>query len=246
MPSYKVHYPNGKPPPPSRLPAAQFWGLCFVVYMLLQFPLVRIPIVFLSTWIHELGHGMGAVFTGGRFLELTIYPPNLSGTALTAKSTNFQHLSVLFLGLLAPSLLGVVMIFLTRGLSWYRVSLILLTVLLVLSQIWAADMFTRLTLAMAAIILGGMAWKMPSSWLVYITQILAIALCLDALTDFSYFFMGGGVINGVVMQSDTAKIGGILGGPHWLWGAVITLLSIIILVMGVFFSDKWARDHPRA
>jgi len=246
MRSYKVVYPNGKPPAPSRLPAAQFWGLCFIVYMLLQFPLVRIPIVFLSTWIHELGHGMGAILTGGSFSKLTIYPPNLSGTALTSTTNNFQRLSVLFLGLLAPSLLGVVMIFLTRGLSWYRASLILLTVLLVLSQLWAADMFTRLTLAISALIFGGMAWKIPSSWLVYITQILAIALCLDALTDFRYFFMGGGVIDGVMMQSDTASISRILGLRYWFWGAVVTLLSIIILVLGVFFSDKWARDHPRA
>ena len=244
MASYKVHNLNNQNRPP-RLPAAQFWGLCFIVYLLIQFPLVRIPIVFLSTWIHELGHGLGAIFTGGEFKKLTIYPPSLSGTALTYTTHSFQKLSVLFLGLLAPSLLGVVMIFLTRGLSRYRLSLIILAVLLLVSQIWAADAFTRLALAFGASLIGAMAWKFPVNWLVYLTQILAIALCIDALTDFSYFFVGGGEINGQVMSSDTAKIGSILGGPYWLWGGVVTLLTIIILVFGVYFSDKWARDHEQ-
>ena len=114
-----------------------------------------------------------------------------------------------------------------------------------MSQIWAADAFTRLALAFGASLIGAMAWKLPVNWLVYVTQILAIALCIDALTDFSYFFVGGGEINGQVMSSDTAKIGSILGGPYWLWGGVVTLLTILILVFGVYFSDKWARDHEQ-
>ena len=59
---------------PPRLPATQFWGLCFIVWLVLQVPIARIPIMFLSTWAHELGHGLGAVFTGGRFSELTVFP----------------------------------------------------------------------------------------------------------------------------------------------------------------------------
>ena len=51
-------FKNIKPLPP-RLPATQFWGLCFIVFMLLQMPLVRTPIMFTSTWAHELGHGLG-------------------------------------------------------------------------------------------------------------------------------------------------------------------------------------------
>jgi len=232
-------FKNIKPLPP-RLPATQFWGLCFIVWMVLQFPLARIPILFLSTWAHELGHGLGAVFTGGKFIELTVFP-NFSGVAQTATANDFQRIMVILLGLLGPSLLGLLMIVFTRALNWYRVSIIILAGLLVMSQIWAADSFTRTTLAGGAVLLGLIAWKVPNQAVLYIAHIIAIALCLNALTGFGYFFIGNAEVAGSVYRSDTGVMADILFGPHWLWGVLIAGLSVIILFVGVFFSDKWAR-----
>lgn len=234
-----VKFKNIKPLPP-RLPAPQFWGLCFVVWMVLQVPMARIPILFLSTWVHELGHGLGAIFTGGKFIELTVFP-NFSGVAQTATTTSFQRVMVILLGLLGPSLLGVLMIILTRALNWYRVAIIVLTALLAMSQIWAADSFTRLALGGGAVILGLIAWKVPNQAVLYISHIIAIALCLNALTGFGYFFMGNAEIAGSIYRSDAGVMSDILGGPHWLWGGLIAVLSIIILFAGVVLSDKWAR-----
>jgi len=208
--------------------------------MLLQFPLVRVPILFLSTWAHELGHGLGAVFTGGRFIELTVFP-NFSGLAQTATSNNFQRAMVIILGLLGPSVLGVLMIILTRALNWYRVAIIVLTALLVISQLWAADSFTRITLAGGALILGLIAWKVPNHAVLYIAHIIAIALCLSALTGFGYFFMGNAEIAGSLYRSDSGALADILGGPHWIWGGLTAALSIVILLAGVILSDKWAQ-----
>jgi len=121
--------------------------------MILQVPLARIPILFLSTWAHELGHGLGAIFTGGKFVELTVFP-NFSGLAQTSTDSSFQRAMVIVMGLLGPSLLGVLMIILTRALNWYRVAIVVLAALLLLSQIWAADSFTRQALGGGTIILG--------------------------------------------------------------------------------------------
>lgn len=225
---------------PQRLPATQFWGLCFIVWLVLQVPMVRVPIMFLSTWAHELGHGLGAVFTGGQFKELTVFP-NFSGLAQTATSSDFQRAMVILFGLLGPSLLGVLMIVLTRALNWYRVALVVLAVLLAMSQIWAADNFTRMTLGAGMVILGVIAWKIPSQAVLYISHIIAIALCLNALTGFGYFFVGSAEVAGSVYASDTGVMADILFGPYWLWGGLIAALSVIILFAGVVLSDKWAR-----
>ena len=228
-------------PLPQRLPATQFWGLCFIVYMVLQVPLVSIPIRFLSTWAHELGHGLGAVFTGGKFVELTVFP-NFSGLARTGTSNDFQRAMVIILGLLGPSIIGVLMIILTRALNWYRVAIVILAVLLAMTQIWAADSFTRMSLAGGMVILGLIAWKVPNQAVLYISHIIAIALCLNAMTGFGYFFVGSAEIAGSVYASDTGVLADSFFGPYWLWGGLIAALSMIILLAGVILSDKWARN----
>ena len=202
--------------------------------------MARIPIMFLSTWAHELGHGLGAVFTGGRFIELTVFP-NFSGIAQTSTVNDFQRAMVILLGLLGPSLLGVLMIIFTRALNWYRVAIIVLAVLLALSQIWAADSFTRLALGGGTLVLGLIAWKVPDQAVLYVSHIIAIALCLNALTGFGYFFIGNAEVSGSLYRSDTGVMSDILGGPHWLWGGLIAALSVVILVAGVALSDKWSR-----
>lgn len=202
--------------------------------------MARIPILFLSTWAHELGHGLGAVFTGGEFKELTVFP-NFSGIALTATVNDFQRAMVILVGLLGPSLIGVLMIVLTRALNWYRVAIVVLALLLAMSQIWATDSFTRIALGGGTVILGLIAWKIPSQAVLYISHIIAIALCLNALTGFGYFFIGNAEVAGSLYRSDTGVMADILFGPHWLWGALIAGLSVVILFVGVIFSDKWAR-----
>lgn len=227
---------------PARLPATQFWGLCVVVFMILQFPLVRLPVLFLSTWAHEFGHGLGAIITGGRFVELTVFP-NFSGVAQTATRSDFSRAMVIVFGLLGPSVLGVFMIALTRAFSLYRLAILALAGLLALSLIWAADGFTLITLGAGAVILGLMGWKLSDRILLYVAYVVAIALCLSALTGFGYFFMGNADVAGGTYRSDTGVLADLWGGPHWLWGGLMVILSVVILIGGVFLSDRWAQGQ---
>jgi len=228
-----------------RLPAMQFWGLCIVIFMVLQFPLVRVPVLFLSTWAHEFGHGLGAIITGGRFDKLTVFP-NFSGVAQTATSNNFSRAMVVVVGLLGPSLLGVFMITLTRAFSLYRASILALAALLALSLIWAADLFTVVTLGGGAVLMGLLGWKLPNRILLYVAYVVAIAMCLTSLTGFSYFFIGNAEVAGGMYRSDTGILADLWGGPHWLWGGVMVVLSVAILFAGVFLSDRWARGRTVA
>ena len=41
------------------------------------------PFALVATWAHEMGHGIGAIATGNRFVELELYA-NLGGQALIA------------------------------------------------------------------------------------------------------------------------------------------------------------------
>lgn len=238
------HAENPKRRGPERLPAQQFWGLCFVTFLILQMPLIRVPVLFLSTWAHELGHGLGAILTGGSFVRLQIFP-SFSGVATTLTATDFQQGVVVILGLLGPSLLGAILLIGSRAFNLSRFCLIGLTLMLILSQIWSEDIFTRLTLGAAALIIGASAWKLPTTPVVYLAHIVSIAFCLTALTGFGYFFMGNADISGALYRSDTGILADILGGPHWIWGALLAALSILILLGSVIFADKWAHRMAR-
>ena len=235
---------NFRPLPP-RLPPEQFWGLVVVTFLMLQVPVLRIPVMFLSTWAHELGHGFGALMTGGSFRQLQVLP-DFSGIATTGTSTRFQRFMVVVVGLLGPSLLGVLLLFMTRGLNWYRAALALLSGLLLLSQIWAADLFTRGVLAASLLVVALMAWKLPARGALLAAHVVAIALCLNALTMFGYFFIGNAEVAGQLFQSDTGVLQSEIGGPYWLWGLLLTAVSIAILIGGTLASDRWARGHGRA
>lgn len=227
----------------ARLSPTQFWGLVVIVFMVMQFPLVRIPIFFISTWAHELGHGLGALITGGAFYDLTVFP-NFSGVASIGTSNNLSRAVAIMGGLLGPSLLGVVLIGLTRGLHWPRAALAIMAALMALSLIWAADMFTIVTLGVGTALFGLTAWKLPDGATSWVAHIVAIALCLNALTSFGYFFIGNAEFAGNTHRSDTGALADIWVGPYWFWGGVMVVLSVVILLIGVILSDRWARRHP--
>ncbi len=210
--------------------------------MMMQLPFVRLPVLFLSTWAHELGHGLGALMTGGRFLELTVYP-DFSGVALTQTYGVVSRAAVIIVGLIGPSVLGVLMIGLTRGLGRYRLAMMGLSALLATSLIWAADLFTFAAVGAGALLTGLVGWMLPDRALLYVAYILAIALCLSALTGFGYFFIGNAEVAGAEYRSDTGVLADLWGGPYWLWGGLLALLSVGLLAVGVIASDRLARQR---
>ncbi len=234
-----------KKPPQKHLSQTQFWGLVLVLFFSMQVPVVRTPIRFLSTWIHELGHGFGAIIAGGQFESLQV-SPDFSGLAYTYTSGVFGRFMTLSMGLLGPAIMGVILLFLSRGLNWNRTAILLLTVLLGLSQIWAADMFTRALLGALFFVFGLCAWKLSEGPILYLAQVTAIVIALNVPSDFGYFFVGGGMSAGQMYRSDTGQLADLLGGPHWFWGTVMAALSIVFLLVGVLASDRWARKRGSA
>ncbi len=73
------------------------------------------PFTLLSTWVHEMGHGVTALLLGGRFARLDIFA-DASGLATTAVIPGWRQGVVAAGGLLAPPLLGMLLLVLGRRL----------------------------------------------------------------------------------------------------------------------------------
>lgn len=202
----------------------------------MQVPVIGNPVAFLGTWVHEMGHGLGAIMTGGQFLEMVV-SPDFSGMAYTSFSGNGSRMILIITGLLAPSFVGALLLILARGLGQGRLALGLLVFgLFVCGLFWAGDMFTRITVLGAGLILGLIAVKTPQAFRVIFAQIVAVSICLNAVNQIDYYFMRGGVSGGREVVSDTEVLTQIFGLPHVVWALLLTGTALLMLFLAVRMS----------
>ena len=199
---------------------------------------VQWPFEMLTTYVHELGHGLGAIAMGGNFIELKLFVtgggvaissgvPDGVGRAVTAAS-----------GLLAPSIVGG--LFILAGRSKLAASTILIGfsgLMLLSCALWIRSVF-GLTLV-GGLGLVFLIFGMRSSQGVhqFLIQFFAVHMLVDTLTGtMSYLFTESFERDGQLRHSDTANIAANLGGTYWAWGIVIALISISIF----YFSFRRA------
>ena len=213
----------------TQIDASMFWLLVFAIWMAGQVPVLGKPFRLLATWVHELGHGLGAILTGGSFDQMVI-SPNFSGLAHTFTGSDWQRVIVLLGGLLGPACAGAIMLIMTRRFNLSRLALFLLSAALIATLVlWAGDNFTRFSVLGFAIVVTVIAVKAPPLIRSLCAHIIALSFCLNAVVDFGYFFMSSkkAGLDGVV--TDTSALANIVGGPHIFWALVPSILSIIIL-----------------
>lgn len=205
---------------------------------------IRVPVTFIGTWVHELGHGLGALATGGTF-ERMMVSPDFSGVAYTSVAGPAEHVVVVLSGLLAPAIAGGLMLIVVRGLGLSRLALWILTGGLLLSGLlWAGDMFTRVTVLGTGAIMGLIAVKTKPSFQMVAAQIIAITFCLNAISHIDYFFMRGAVSGERSIISDTTVLAEVIGLPHFVWGILLTLMSLGILYLAMRVSEAIAPPEP--
>jgi len=228
---------------PATLNTVMFWGLVIFCWWLMQMPLVGKPFSLLGTWAHELGHGMGALISGGEFTRMII-TPRFGGRAFVITTGTASHVMVLVGGLLGPCLIGAIILIMSRG--WRMSGLALSTLCLSLFAsifFWAGDPFTKVTLLTLGIAIFGVLALGGRFIRSLAAQVIAIELCLNAVMGFDYFFSDTATVAGDTSASDTADLAQILGGTHTLWGLLLSVISILILWAAFRVSGALDMGH---
>jgi len=191
--------------------------------------LVIYPFSLLATWAHEMGHGLTALIAGGRFQQLEVLP-GLSGLALTAVSGAGAQAAVSAGGLIGAPLLGALVVAVGPRAGWSRGILAGLAVALVTSvAIWVRNPFGVVAVSLAAVGVGLAAWRFTPWRRFVLVQLIGVQLSLSALRNWEYLFMADAKIGGRIIPSDVSAIGRAVGGPYWLWGALILILNLALL-----------------
>lgn len=208
------------------------------------------PFVILSTWFHEMGHGLTALLLGQHFEQLLIFA-NGSGVAesrMDPGTSRFVDAAIAAGGPLAPSAVGALLIVASahpkawRPVLWLAAAAILASV-----AIWVRSATGWWALPLVAAILGLVAWRGSPAWARFTLQFMGMLGALSMLRDFDYLFSEQAVIGGQTMLSDTGAIEASLAMPHWLWAGLILLASGLMVGAALKYAlaEKRLRPPPR-
>lgn len=207
------------------------------------------PFVILTTWFHEMGHGLTALAMGQDFQRLMIYP-NGSGVAESLVHPDASPLTLAAIaagGPLAPSLAGAGLILASAHERLWRPTLWAVSAAIFASVIiYVRSPVGYSVLPLVAACLALVAWRAPAGFARFMLQFLGVLAAMSMLRDFDYLFTERAVIGGQAILSDTGQIEAALVLPHWVWAALIILLSAIMIGASLKYalSEKRLRRRP--
>ena len=201
------------------------------------------PFTILTTWFHEMGHGLTALLMGHGFEQLVIYSDG-SGFAESSHSGNPSGLTNALIaagGPLGPVLAGSLLILASAQKRRWRPALLILAGVIGLSVlIWVRSITGLIVLPLLAGTLAVIAWR-GADWLrQFSLQFLGVLGAMSMFRDWDYLFSESAMIGGRYMPSDTGAIEQALILPHWVWAALIVGISGVMV--GASLKYALARD----
>lgn len=193
-------------------------------WLLWDTPLVY-PIKIFVVMLHELGHAIAALVTGGQVVGIQIFPEE-GGVTFTRGGWPFIILSAGYLGSL---LAGSVLLYLSSRRRGGRGLMIALAVLIAASTLlFVRNFFGVIYGLLAAAALWFSAYRLPTRVNLYIVRFIAVACCLYALLDirsdlFSFAPVSGAVVN------DAIALNRLTGIPALIWSVLWLVVSLWVL-----------------
>lgn len=236
--------PAGPASPPALSPGeiAGLVALALLVAALLTWidwlrPLAY-PFRLFLTLIHELGHGLAALATGGRFLRFVVFPDG-SGLAYTAGG---WRLVVIPAGYLGAAAFGAVLILAGRSRRGGRAALglvggavVLLTLRYGLPTLFTAQVGAGLLTVAGGLGIGALlVWIAVAAgrrWTIFTLYLLAIEAGLAASTDLWTLI---GLSTGDAVATDARSMAELTHLPALVWAVLWALAAAAILGAAVW------------
>lgn len=206
------------------------------------------PFSILTTWFHEMGHGMTALLLGHDFERLMIFPDGsgIAESRLDAGTGVLSQAAIAAGGPLAPSVVGSLLIIASAQKKYWRPALTVLALSIVVSTAFYVRSGVGLAmLPLVAALIGLIAWRASDGLARFALQFLGVLAAMSMLRDFDYLFTERANIGGNAMLSDTGAIEAALFLPHWFWAAVIILISTVMIGASLKYALRDQRKPPR-
>jgi hypothetical protein len=189
----------------------------------------------LITTVHELGHGLAAILTGGDFARFVVYPDG-SGVAFTAGGWRFV---VIPAGYLGAALFGAFLITLGRNQRRSRMALAVIGVLLILlslrfgiPNVITPDWIWGLLTTIFGFIFGGVllwvAFKASANWVIFLLHLVAIRAGLTSFSDLVALIGLSSDLFGV-QNNDARSMASLTYVPALVWAVLWTVIAFLLI-----------------
>ena len=175
--------------------------LVIVIWQLPQLNGLLYPFRFFVTSVHELGHGLAALLSGGQFLSYEVF-----GSGAGVASTSGGNPAVIIpAGYIGTALFGAVLLYLTNRTRFTKTVAVLLGVLFtVLTLLFARNLTAWLAGAGSAAALILLGWKAPRFVTTFVLNVIAMVTGLNAVLD----------LWGLLHSLDSEVVSGLGGVPN--------------------------------
>lgn len=213
--------------------------------VLLAMPLLGYPFRLLMTIVHELGHGLAAVLTGGEFIRFVVYP-NGAGLAFTQGGWRFVVIPAGYLGV---ALFGAGLILLGRSFKWSRMALALIGGLMIyfalrygVPTLFAGEMLAGALTIFSGVVFGALillaAFKAPPGGIVFLLHLLAFQAALTAFSDL-IGLIGLSTRFFDAPENDALSMAQLTYIPALVWALLWAVVALALIGSAVWFT--WVR-----
>lgn len=243
-PGLKLAKPALKPgPSKAQLTSAARWALVgstlatLAIFLTPGLAFIAIPLMYLSTLVHEMGHGVGSLLSGGEWRDFYMYSDG-SGVAHIRPDSHFGVAFSCAAGLVGPAVVAAG--FLALGLRPHLARLALLGAGLFFALaliLWVRGGFGMTFTALVGGACIAVALIAPNEVARATLLFLATQLALSVYSRGDYLFedyVDGQMTGGKRAPSDVQIMSDSIGMPYWFWGVTCAAFSAAVL-----FAAAW-------
>ena len=204
--------------------------LIFITIGFLWNTLFVYPLKIFVVFMHEVSHGLAAIATGGRIVEIQINPQQ-GGHALTQGGSRFWTLTAGYLGSL---LWGGLILLLAARTHYDKVISILIGFGMVAISIgFGESTFTYLFGIGFGVALIAVGFYLPEAVNDWILRIIGVTSCLYAILDIK-----SDVLDRANLRSDARMLSEVTGIATEIWGVLWIFIAIGLTAWFLYLSGK--------
>jgi hypothetical protein len=211
--------------------------LIFIAIGFLWNTLFVYPLKIFVVFMHEVSHGLAAIATGGRIVEIQISPQQ-GGHALTQGGSRFWTLTAGYLGSLLWG--GLILLLAARTHFDKGISILIGLGMIAISIAFGESTFTYLFGIGFGAVLIAIGFYLSEAINDWVLRIIGVTSCLYAILDIK-----SDVLDRANLRSDARMLSEVTGIPTEIWGGLWIIVAIGLTFWFLYLSGKTADADPK-